>query len=211
MQDTTTDEGVHQPTSSLRSGGPDRSCRGTRWAGRAASSPAADRHRATSRSPRPALEPIRAYAGLESADGQGIACSSWPSRDLERAGGFAAQEPPGGHDDWQRLGRPGARSTSSSTSAAATRRPSRSSTPTCRPGCPISSTSRKPGRRAAPCSTRSTTVGRSCRRRAAEAVRGRREPGILWRRVRVQWRVRPAQPHRRHPVCRAAQLQHPLP
>ena len=39
-RDTKTAEGIHQPTTSLRSGGPARSSRGTRWAGRAATSSA---------------------------------------------------------------------------------------------------------------------------------------------------------------------------
>ena len=42
--------------------------------------------------------------------------------------------------------------------AAATRRPSRSSTPTCRRGSPTWSTSPRPARPAGPCSTRSTTA-----------------------------------------------------
>ena len=40
LRDTKTADGVHQPATSLRSGGPGSLIRGTRWAGRAATSPA---------------------------------------------------------------------------------------------------------------------------------------------------------------------------
>ena len=40
VRDTKTAEGMHQPTTGLRSGGPARSSRGTRWAGRGATSSA---------------------------------------------------------------------------------------------------------------------------------------------------------------------------
>ena len=45
----------------------------------------------------------------------------------------------------------------------------------------------------------------------APALRGRREPGVVRRRDRLQRRGRPAQPHLRHGLRRAAELQHAVP
>jgi hypothetical protein len=85
-----------------------------------------------------ATEPIRAYAGtVSAADTEERA--KLAVDDLERAGGF------------DRANLLVATTTGSST-------------PTCRPGCPTWSTRRRPGRRAASCSTPSTTAGPSGRR-----------------------------------------------
>ncbi len=89
VRDTTTAEGVHQPTSSLRSGGPGSlipwdtlGYQGRNFTGEGPSPSDIGKftgHRA--------LEPIRAYAGLASAaDAQSRAALA--VRDLERAGGF---------------------------------------------------------------------------------------------------------------------------
>ena len=164
LRDTTTAEGVHQPTTSLRSGGPGSLIpwdslgrQGRNFIGKGPS--VSDIEKFTHH---PAMEPIRIYAGLASAaDARG---PGRPGGQGPRARGrFPAQGPARGDDDRQRLGRPGAGGHASSTSAAATARPWRSSTPTCRRGCPTWSTSRRPGRPAASCSTRSTAPGRSCR------------------------------------------------
>ena len=77
-------------------------------------------------------------------------------------GRLRAQEPARGDHDRQRLGRPGAGGHLRVPHRRRLRRPSRSSTPTCRRGSPTWSTSPRPARRAARCSTRSTTPGRSC-------------------------------------------------
>ena len=81
---------MHQPASSLRSGGTGLAdSRGTRWDGRAATSSAtgptaSDIEKFTVS---PATEPIRAYAGLASA-ADTEARAALAVHDLERAGGF---------------------------------------------------------------------------------------------------------------------------
>jgi uncharacterized membrane protein len=89
VRDTTTAEGVHQPTTSLRSGGPGSLVRwdslgyqGRNFIGKGPS--VADIEQFTHR---PALEPIRIYAGLASADGP-QAQAALAVDDLRRAGGF---------------------------------------------------------------------------------------------------------------------------
>jgi uncharacterized membrane protein len=89
IRDSTTAEGVHQPASALRSGGPSslvpwdslgyqgRNFVGT---GPAQGDIAAFTHR-------PAMDPIRAYAGLESSDDT-EARAALAVNDLQRAGGF---------------------------------------------------------------------------------------------------------------------------
>ncbi|MGO9502399.1 MAG: alpha/beta hydrolase [Streptosporangiaceae bacterium] len=89
LRDTTTAEGVHQPATSLRSGGPGSlvpwdtlGYQGRNFIGKGPSP--GDIEKFTHH---PALEPIRAYAGLASAaDAESRAALA--VRDLERAGGF---------------------------------------------------------------------------------------------------------------------------
>ena len=89
VRDTTTAEGVHQPTTSLRSGGQDSLVRwdslgyqGRNFIGKGPS--VADIEKFTHQ---PAMEPIRIYAGLASADGA-QAQAALAVNDLRRAGGF---------------------------------------------------------------------------------------------------------------------------
>ena len=89
VRDTTTAEGVHQPTTSLRSGGPGSfipwdtlGYQGRNFVGKGPA--VSDIEKFTGH---PAMEPIRAYAGLASApDAESRAALA--VRDLERAGGF---------------------------------------------------------------------------------------------------------------------------
>jgi uncharacterized membrane protein len=89
VKDTTTDEGVHQPTSSLRSGGPGslvswdslgRQGRKFTGLGPLPTDIEAITHQ-------PAQEPIRIYAGLQSA-ADAEARAALAVQDLDRAGGF---------------------------------------------------------------------------------------------------------------------------
>ncbi|MGW8366646.1 alpha/beta hydrolase [Streptomyces wedmorensis] len=89
LRDTETPEGVHQPTSTLRSGGPGslvpwdslgRQGRAFTGSGPSAQDIGAFTHR-------PALEPVRAYAGLETSD-DAESRAERAVADLERAGGF---------------------------------------------------------------------------------------------------------------------------
>ena len=89
-RDTKTAEGIHQPTTSLRSGGPGSlipwntlGWQGRNFIGKGPS--AADIAKFTGK---PAMEPIRIYAGLASADGA-EAQANLAVRDLQRAGGFS--------------------------------------------------------------------------------------------------------------------------
>jgi len=88
-RDTTTAEGVHQPTTSLRSGGPGSlipwntlGYQGRNFVGKGPS--VSDIGNFTGH---PAMEPIRIYAGLASANGA-EAQASLAVKDLQRAGGF---------------------------------------------------------------------------------------------------------------------------
>src|SRR5215467_8965852 len=88
-RDTTTAEGVHQPTTSLRSGGPGSvipwdslGYQGRNFIGKGPS--VSEIERLTGH---PAMEPIRIYAGLASAKGA-EAQASLAVKDLQRAGGF---------------------------------------------------------------------------------------------------------------------------
>ncbi|WP_017241921.1 alpha/beta hydrolase [Streptomyces sp. SS] len=89
LRDTETPEGVHQPTSTLRSGGPGslvpwdslgRQGRAFTGSGPSARDIGAFTHR-------PALEPVRAYAGLDTSD-DAESRAERAVADLERAGGF---------------------------------------------------------------------------------------------------------------------------
>src|SRR5215470_15676909 len=89
LRDTKTAEGVHQPTTSLRSGGPGSvipwdtlGWQGRNFIGKGPS--VSDIEKATGH---PAMEPIRIYSGLASAS-DAEARSALAVRDLERAGGF---------------------------------------------------------------------------------------------------------------------------
>jgi uncharacterized membrane protein len=88
-RDTRTAEGIHQPTTSLRSGGPDSlipwdtlGWQGRNFIGKGPS--VSDIEKFTGH---PAMEPIRIYAGLASAKGA-EAQAALAVRDLQRAGGF---------------------------------------------------------------------------------------------------------------------------
>ena len=88
-RDTKTAEGIHQPTTSLRSGGPDSlipwdtlGWQGRNFIGKGPS--VSDIEKFTGH---PAMEPIRIYAGLASAKGA-EAQAALAVRDLQRAGGF---------------------------------------------------------------------------------------------------------------------------
>jgi uncharacterized membrane protein len=88
-RDTKTAEGIHQPTTSLRSGGPGSlipwdtlGWQGRNFIGKGPST--ADIAKFTGQ---PAMEPIRIYAGLASAKGA-QAQAALAVRDLQRAGGF---------------------------------------------------------------------------------------------------------------------------
>ena len=89
VRDTKTAEGVHQPTTSLRSGGPGSlipwdslGWQGRNFTGKGPT--ASDIEKFTGQ---PAKEPIRIYAGLASAD-DAEARAALAVEDLERAGGF---------------------------------------------------------------------------------------------------------------------------
>ena len=89
VRDTTTADGVHQPTTSLRSGGPGSlipwdtlGYQGRNFVGKGPT--VSDIEKFTGH---PAEEPIRAYAGLASAPDAGSR-AALAVRDLERAGGF---------------------------------------------------------------------------------------------------------------------------
>jgi uncharacterized membrane protein len=89
VRDTTTAEGVHQPATSLRSGGPGSLVRwdslgyqGRNFIGKGPSVSDIEKFAG-----HPATEPIRIYAGLASADGV-QAQAALAVDDLQRAGGF---------------------------------------------------------------------------------------------------------------------------
>ena len=93
VRDTKTAEGIHQPTTSLRSGGPGSlipwdtlGWQGRNFIGKGPS--VSDIEKFTGQ---PATEPIRIYAGLSSAsDGESRAALA--ARDLQRAGGFGRKD-----------------------------------------------------------------------------------------------------------------------
>jgi uncharacterized membrane protein len=89
LRDTKTAEGIHQPTTSLRSGGPGSvipwdtlGWQGRNFIGKGPST--SDIEKATGQ---PAMAPIRIYSGLASAS-DAEARADLAVRDLERAGGF---------------------------------------------------------------------------------------------------------------------------
>ncbi len=89
VRDTMTAEGVHQPTTSLRSGGPGSLIpwNSLGWQGRNFIGKGPSVSDIASFTSHPAMEPIRIYAGLASANGA-AAQASLAVRDLQRAGGF---------------------------------------------------------------------------------------------------------------------------
>ncbi|MFE2550288.1 alpha/beta hydrolase [Streptomyces sp. NPDC059355] len=92
LRDTQTPEGVHQPTSTLRSGGPGSLVPwdSLGYQGRAFTGSGPSARTIGAFTHRPAHEPIRAYAGLETADDT-EARAVRAVADLERAGGFARE------------------------------------------------------------------------------------------------------------------------
>jgi uncharacterized membrane protein len=108
VRDTKTAEGVHQPTTSLRSGGPGSvipwnslGWQGRNFIGKGPS--VSDIEKFTNH---PAKEPIRVYAGLASAAGA-EAQASLAVRDVQRAGGFGRSCPQPTVPDCLSWGKPG--------------------------------------------------------------------------------------------------------
>ena len=129
---------------------------GSRWAIRAASScRRARRSRSSSKfNGKPAIEPIRAYAGLHSADGI-KATAALAAEELRRTGGLdRAWSPSPPRPAPAGSTRPRRRRWSTCTTA--TPRSSACSTRSCRAGCRSSSTRRTPGRPGRRCSRPST-------------------------------------------------------
>jgi uncharacterized membrane protein len=93
LRDTKTAEGIHQPTTGLRSGGPGSLIRwdSLGWQGRNFIGKGPSVSDLTKFSGHPAMEPIRIYAGLASADGP-EAQAALAVRDLQRAGGFQRKD-----------------------------------------------------------------------------------------------------------------------
>ena len=89
LRDTKTAEGIHQPTTSLRSGGPGSLIPwdSLGWQGRNFSGEGPSVSDLGKFTGHPATAPIRIYAGLASADGP-EAQAALAVRDLQRAGGF---------------------------------------------------------------------------------------------------------------------------
>jgi uncharacterized membrane protein len=89
VRDTMTAEGVHQPTTSLRSGGPGSLIpwNSLGWQGRNFIGKGPSVSDIANFTGHPAMEPIRIYAGLASANGA-AAQASLAVKDLQRAGGF---------------------------------------------------------------------------------------------------------------------------
>jgi uncharacterized membrane protein len=89
LRDTKTAEGIHQPTTSLRSGGPGSLIRwdSLGWQGRNFIGKGPSVSDLAKFSGHPAMAPIRIYAGLASAKGP-EAQAALAVRDLQRAGGF---------------------------------------------------------------------------------------------------------------------------
>ena len=93
VRDTMTAEGVHQPTTSLRSGGQGSLIpwNSLGWQGRNFIGKGPSVSDIANFTGHPAMEPIRIYAGLASASGA-AAQASLAVKDLQRAGGFDRKE-----------------------------------------------------------------------------------------------------------------------
>jgi len=93
VRDTMTAEGVHQPTTSLRSGGPDSLIpwNSLGWQGRNFIGKGPSVSDIANFTGHPAMEPIRIYAGLASASGA-AAQASLAVKDLQRTGGFQRKD-----------------------------------------------------------------------------------------------------------------------
>ncbi|MGX7732161.1 alpha/beta hydrolase [Rhodococcus sp. 2H158] len=89
VRDTKTPEGIEQPATSLRSGGPGSVVPwdSLGWQGRSFIGSGPSTEEITQFTERPALEPIRIYAGLASADDSESRAAA-AVEDLNRAGGF---------------------------------------------------------------------------------------------------------------------------
>jgi uncharacterized membrane protein len=93
LRDTMTAEGVHKPTTSLRSGGPGSHIPwdSLGWQGRNFIGKGPSVSDIAKFTHHPAVEPVRVYAGLASADGAD-AQAALAVRDLQRAGGFQRKD-----------------------------------------------------------------------------------------------------------------------
>jgi uncharacterized membrane protein len=93
VRDTMTAEGVHQPTTSLRSGGPGSLIpwNSLGWQGRNFIGKGPSVSDIATFTGHPAMEPIRIYAGLASASGA-AAQASLAVKDLQRTGGFQRKD-----------------------------------------------------------------------------------------------------------------------
>ena len=198
VRDTKTAEGIHQPATSLRSGGPGSvipwdtlGWQGRNFIGKGPS--VSDIEKATGQ---PAMEPIRVYSGLASAP-DAEARAALAVRDLERAGGFQRKNllvvttTGSGWVDPALVGllrvpqrrRLGDRGDPVLLPAVVD----------LLPGGPVQ------GPRGGPCAVRRGLRGlvATAPGPAPPAVRRRRKPGVVRRRDRLQRRVQPGQPDRR--------------
>jgi len=93
LRDTQTAEGVHQPATSLRSGGPDSLIPWDTlgWQGRKFAGTGPSVNDIGKFTGQPAMEPIRIYSGLASAPDT-EARAALAVRDLQRAGGFGRKD-----------------------------------------------------------------------------------------------------------------------
>ena len=211
VRDTMTAEGIHQPTTSLRSGGPGSvipwdslGWQGRNFIGKGPSVSGIEKFAG-----QPATEPIRVYAGLASApDAQSRAALA--VRDLERAGGFGRKDllvvtttgsgwvDPALVDTFEYL----------SGGDSATVAIQYSYLPSWISYLVDQSKAREAGRALFERGLR-RLVAAACRP-APPVVRGRGKPGIVRRRGRLQRRIQHGQPDLRRAVRRAAQLQHAI-
>ena len=170
--------------------------------------PVGERHREVHRPSGHGADPRLRRAGVSRRrGGPGRAGGQGP----RARGRFPAQEPAGGDDDRQRLGRPGA---GGHVRVPQRRRLRDRGDPVFLPavvdflpGRPVE------GPRGGPCALRRglRRLGEAAPGPAPQAVRRRGKPGVVRRRGRLHRRKRPGQPHRRRAVRRAAQLQHAVP
>ena len=164
VKDSGTEQGAVRPTAPERSGSPDSlvpwedlGLQGRNFVGKGPT-PAELRDF----SGRRALEPVRVYTGLASADyGRGPGRTRRP-----RPGAGGGLRPEGArrrHHHRYRVGGPGGERLARVRVQRRHRDGRRCSTPTCRAGCRSSSTRPRRATPDGPCSTRCTAPGRSCR------------------------------------------------